>query len=443
MLMFIGILIILVGIASFVLPLFLDLGPNSFLVKMKTKVKLIIFAVGILFMFFSKSLMYSVPGHQYFVVDPFGNKSAIMSEGYKFIFPFSSISEWTKYIDIKVVSEKDVKRNKIDLSLIEGVMDPTGIRFIDQVTGDVYISTRFKLPSTEKDFIDIAIKYRSERNLIDNTLIPTIRENIVNTGYMFAAQDYISGESQKFRSTLDEQLKYGTYAVNKIETRDTVYSESDKEKSREIKEIQTKYTVEKQLGKDGRPIRIPHELTENNITVSQVIVDAVDLNKTFKKRLEAQRDESAKRQLEQQKIETAKAAQSRIIAEGERDKAAERVNQEKEQVKALIAIETQLKQEETKRQLAEIALKTQQLDAKRVIVDAEAQARKNRLLVQAGLTPQERAEWNYKTSVEVAKQMKDLKLPTVMANGGGEGSSSLEGLLKVVLGKELQEKMKK
>lgn len=324
-------------------------------------------------------------------------------------------------------------------------MDATAIRFIDQVTATVFISTRFKLPSNEKDFIDIAIKYRSMRNLVDNTLIPTIGENIVNTGYMFAAQDYISGESQQFRSTLDEQLKGGTYAVNKLESKDTVYSnnEMDKERSREIKEIQTRYTVEKQLDKNGIPIRIPHELTENNITVSQVIVDRVELNKTFKKRLEAQRDESAKRQLEQQKIETAKSAQSRIIAEGERDKSAERVEQEKKQIQALIAIETQLKQEETKRQLAEIALKTQRLDAQRVIVDANAQAKKNRLLVQAGLTPQEKAEWAYKTSVDVAKEMKSLVLSTVMANGGGDGNNSLEGLLKVVLGNQIQENMKK
>lgn len=71
-------------------------------------------------------------------------------------------------------------------------------------------------------------------------------------------------------------------------------------------------------------------MSENNIIVSQVIVDNIELEATFKQRLEAQRDESAKRQLEQQKVETTKDAQQRIIAEGERDKAQERVNQEKE-----------------------------------------------------------------------------------------------------------------
>ena len=77
---------------------------------------------------------------------------------------------------------------------------------------------------------------------------------------------------------------------------------------------------------------------------------AICWEKVFKERLEKQRDESAKRQLEQQKIETAKSTQLRIVAEGERDKAQERVNQEKEQVKKLIAIETRLKEEKTNKE---------------------------------------------------------------------------------------------
>ena len=144
----------------------------------------------------------------------------------------------------------------------------------------------------------------------------------------------------------------------------------------------------KKILENGIPKRIQHELSENNIIVSQVIVDNVELEATFKQRLEAQRDESAKRQLEQQKVETAKDAQQRIIAEGERDKAAERVAQEKEQVKALIAIETKLKQEETNKKLAAIALETERLNAQRKKVQADADAYEIAKKVTAGITPE-------------------------------------------------------
>jgi hypothetical protein len=251
---------------------------------------------------------------------------------------------------------------------------------------------------------------------------------------MFAAQDYISGEAQNFRTTFEEQLSDGSYVVNKITTYDTIYSEIDKPNTpRTIQSIKTNYTVEKVLV-NGVPKRVPNEITKNGILVSQVVVDDVMLEATFKERLEKQRDESAKRQLEQQKIKTAKDAQQRIIAEGERDKAAERVAQEKEQVKALIAIETKLKQEETNKKLAAIALETEKLNSQKVKVAADAIYYENKKRNDAGLTPQERAEWNYRSdSITSANFAKMVGPETVIMtigeaaakSGGGDITNSL------------------
>ncbi len=392
-------------------------------------------ALGFLLIFMSMSFFYADPGKQYFIVSPFGTKSVVTSEGYKFIFPLSKVQEWQKYIDVKVLYD-EIEDKAVDE--IEGKMQPINIRFIDQVTADGYVSTRFKLPQDALSFIELAIKFRSMDNLVSNTLIPTVREQLVNTGYMFAAQDYISGDAQQFRQTFEEQLKYGTFVVEKQVINDTIWEDFQTDKPRKIKEIKTKYIVNKVI-EAGKPKRIPHEITENNITVSQVIVDKIDLEETFKKRLEAQRDESAKRQLEQQKIETAKASQLRILAEGERDKSAERVKQEKEQVKTLIAIETEKKKEKTKMELAKIALETEKLNAQAKKVAAEAESYKNKKLVQAGLTPQERAEWEYKTSVGVAEKLagpQGLQLPQTYIKSGSDSKgkkSATDDLLMMLL----------
>ncbi|MEL6557964.1 MAG: SPFH domain-containing protein [Bacteroidota bacterium] len=369
------------------------------------------------------------PGYQYYLVYPTGQTGVVMTQGMKFR-GFAKVIPWQKYIDVKVVHDGESSKD------IEGVMEPIPIRFIDQVTANVKLSGRFQLPTDEEAFVNLAVRFRSMENLVQNTLIPTIREQTNNTGYMFAAQNYISGEAQSFRQTLDEQLKDGAYAVIKIEHKDTLFNEI-LENSRQIKEVRTRYTVEKVL-ENGLPKRIPHELTENSIIVSQVIVDDVELEPTFKQRLEAQRDESAKRQIEQQKVETAKAAQSRIIAEGERDKAAERVNQEKEQVKQLIAIETKLKQEKTNKELAAISLETERLKAKQRKVIADAKAYENSKLVSAGLTPQERAEWQYKTSVGVAGELAKIKFPSTMIIGDKEaGGTPLQSLIGAAMAKQL------
>ncbi|TAJ15017.1 hypothetical protein DMA11_03570 [Marinilabiliaceae bacterium JC017] len=375
------------------------------------------------------------PGYQYFMVYPTGSTDAVMTEGIKWR-GLAKITPWQKFIDVKVIRRGDRKEE------IEGVMEPIPIRFIDQVTANAYVSVRFQLPQDKESFVELAIKFRSMENLVQNTLMPTVREQANNTGYMFAAQDYISGSAQSFRQTLDEQLKMGAYAVEKKEYKDTIFSGIQRE-DRQIKEVRTRYEVTRIL-KDGKPARIPHEITENNIIVSQVIVDDIDLEKTFKQRLEAQRDESAKRQLEQQKIETAKAAQLRIVAEGERDKAGERVTQEKEQVKQLIAIETRLKQEKTNKELAAISLETERLKAQAEKVKADAESYKNSKLVSAGLTPQERAEWEYKTSVGVAAELAKIKFPeTMLVGGDGKGGTPLESLIGAAMAKQLTSGSKK
>ena len=371
------------------------------------------------------------PGYQYLVVYPTGNKTAVMSEGIKWR-GFAKIVPWQKFIDVKVIDEGEETSN------IEGAMDPIPTRFIDQVTARTKLSTRFQLPTDEASFIDLAIEFRTLQNLVQTTLIPTVREVVSNTGYMFAAQDYISGSASDFRVAIDDQLKYGTYSVEKTELRDTILTEIGMDDApRQVKEIRTRYDVNKRLDAGGKVIRIPHDINENNIIVAQVIVDDVLLEATFKTRLEAQRDESAKRQLEQQKIKTAKDAQARIIAEGERDKAAERVTQEKEQVKALIAIETKLKQEETNRKLAEISLETEKLVAMAEKVKADAESYKNAKLVTAGLTPQEKAQYQKETAIGVAAEFSRIQFPQTMIIGDTKGGSPLESLIGAAMAKQL------
>ena len=387
--------------------------------------------VGIVLMLTNSLFFFADRGFNYLLVYPTGQMSAVMEQGIKWR-GFAKIDKWQKFIDVKVVGEGI----EVDADEISGVMQPVPLRFIDQVTASGYVSTRFELPREEESFINLAVKFRTMSNLVNNTIVPTVKEQLVNTAYMFAAQDYISGEAQSFRQVFEEQLKEGAYAVEKIEQRDTVFN-AVQDEARGIKEIKTSYEVIKIL-ENGLPKRIDHELSENNIIVSQVIVDNVELEATFKQRLEAQRDESAKRQLEQQKVETAKDAQQRIIAEGERDKAAERVAQEKEQVKALIAIETKLKQEETNRKLAAIALETEKLNAQRQKVQADAEAYEIAKKVNAGITPEVKLKMELDRDVKVAAEIAKIKFPQTMITSDGEGGTPLESLIGAAMAKQLQ-----
>jgi len=393
----------------------------------------IIITIGVVLILSKYMFFFADRGFNYLLVSPTGRMSAVMEQGIKWR-GFAKIDKWQKYIDVKVVSNE----TESDIDELEGVMHPVPIRFIDQVTAKGHVSLRFQLPNDNPSFIRLAVKYRTMSNLVNNTIIPTVREQLINTGYMFAAQNYISGEAQSFRQTFEEQLKDGTYAVNKLEARDTIFNEIDMtEQKRTIKDIQTSYRVEK-IMVNGIPKRIPHELSENNIIVSQVIVDKIDLEATFKQRLEAQRDESAKRQLEQQMIETAKAEQQRIVAQGERDKAQERVTQEKEQVKTLIAIETKLKQEETNKKLAAIQLETERLTASKVKVKADADSYEIAKKVSAGITPEVKLQMELECDVKVAAEIAKIKFPETMIIADGNGGTPIESLIGAAMAKQLQ-----
>ncbi|MEQ8880793.1 MAG: SPFH domain-containing protein, partial [Cyclobacteriaceae bacterium] len=318
MITFIGFLVLIMGIAVIVISrIDIQVETLAWLKKFKVGQGVVLLFIGAVLMLLNSLFFFADRGFNYLLVYPTGKMSAVMEQGIKWR-GFAKIDKWQKFIDVKVVGDGI----EVDEKEVSGLMQPIPLRFIDQVTASGYVSTRFELPRDEESFIGLAVKFRTMSNLVNNTIVPTVKEQLVNTAYMFAAQDYISGEAQSFRQVFEEQLKEGAYAVEKIEKRDTVFA-SIQDEERSIKEIKTSYDV-KRILENGVPKRIDHELSENNIIVSQVIVDNVELEATFKQRLEAQRDESAKRQLEQQKVETAKDAQQRIIAEGERDKAAER-----------------------------------------------------------------------------------------------------------------------
>jgi hypothetical protein len=70
-------------------------------------------------------------------------------------------------------------------------------------------------------------------------------------------------------------------------------------------------------------------------------------------------------------------------------------------------------------------------DAKRIRAEGEAEAAANRAKVAAGLTPQEKAEWEYKTKVGIAEALAKSEhpiVPTIMMGGSGDGKNGATAL---------------
>lgn len=88
-------------------------------------------------------------------------------------------------------------------------------------------------------------------------------------------------------------------------------------------------------------------------------------------------------------------------------------------------------------EVAELEAKKAKQVALKVQAEGEAKAAANRALVAAGLTPAERAEWDYKTAVGVAQALAESKVswvPSVMFGGNGSSNSAMDAVgLKMLL----------
>lgn len=411
------------------------------------------FIFGLIGILFDKSTYFARESNQYYVLSKFtGHRSSFMTPGLKFMIPFSTVEEWSKFIDIKAVPT-DSEGNPVlqpneRLEDIEGpILGGVKVRFSDRVTGDVYLTVRFELPSDEDDFIKLVETYKSPRNLINIALIPTISEQLTNVSYMYSADQYVSGAASDYKATVEDALKNGAFVVRQVEFNDTIYApeiltlDSLSKRPRRIQEVR-KLTKNTKVLENGIPKRTPHEINISKIVTASVIISDVDPEAAFMAKLTQQRDLSAEKIIEIQKIETAAAAQQRIIAEGERDKAAERVDQEKAQVAKLISIETQVKEEESKRQLAEIAVQTAELQAKATLTRERAQAEANRLKVAAGLTPQEKALWEYRRDSVTSANLSKMSTPQIVIMGAdGKGGGDLtNSLIQAEMAKKLLNK---
>ena len=142
------------------------------------------------------------------------------------------------------------------------------------------------------------------------------------------------------------------------------------------------------------------------------------------------------------KAKSAAAQQEAIRAEeeGKAEAAKSRWAQEKEKAIAV----TKAEQE---REVSRLAAEKADFDKKRIIAEGEAEAAANRAKVAAGLTPQEKAEWDYKTKVGVAEALAKSShplVPTIMMGESGKssGSSAMDAVgLKYLM--DIAEKLSK
>ena len=126
------------------------------------------------------------------------------------------------------------------------------------------------------------------------------------------------------------------------------------------------------------------------------------------------------------KTQAAKAIQETITIEEQGKARAAEAKWEQEREKAVAV--TRAEQE---REVSRLAAEKAEFDKKKIVAQGQAEAEANRLKVAAGLTPQEKAEWDYKTAVGIAEALANSKVrwvPEVMMGSGNSNGSAMDAV---------------
>ena len=298
----------------------------------------------------------------------------------------------------------------------------TTVRFGDGGTAEVGSVTQWRMPLTDPDIIKIHRNYRSF-----SSLAAQVRQWVIEvekqTASTFKADETYSTRRGEFSQLITDQIANGLYQTTTEDVK--VVTNAKDDDGNVVMATVTKVVIK--TDDTGFPVIIkPGIFQEYNLELVNHTLKDIDYDETIDSLI------AQKKKAEQEKAvaitNAEKAIQDALTAEaqGEADIAKARAIEEVKKI-------TDVTQQEAKKAVAILnaqqQLEVAQLDrqaaaeaAAAKLITERAEADANLLKVRAGLTPQQKAEWDYKIADVVSKNMASVDLPEMMIFGGGEGS---------------------
>ena len=298
----------------------------------------------------------------------------------------------------------------------------TTVRFGDGGTAEVGSVTQWRMPLTDPDIIKIHRNYRSF-----HSLAAQVRQWVIEvekqTASTFKADETYSTRRGEFSQLITDQIANGIYQTTTEEVL-TPTNEID-DNGNVVMATVTKVVIK--MDETGFPVIIKRGIfQEYSLELVNHTLKDIDYDETIDSLI------AQKKKAEQEKAvaitNAEKAVQDALTAkaQGEADIAIARAVEEVKKITAITQEEAKkavaVLNAKQKFEVAQYAFLAAEEEAKARLVKEKAEADANKLKVTAGLTPQQKAEWDYKIADVVSKNMASVDLPDMMIFGGGEGS---------------------
>ena len=331
-------------------------------------------------------------------------------------FQWQGLGSVQEYHKTSQIEFTDLEKNE-EGYVATGENPAAATTFNDKGRGFIVGSFRVVLPSDAQNMKKIQQDFGSEKALINNLVRPTLYKVITSCGPLMSSLESVSETRTDLIHYITDQLNNGVYktVTKKVEVVNEITGE---------KEIRTQAELIMDKNAPGSFKRQENSpFAQYGITCGLVSIIDIKYDKATQSQIDAQKQ--ANLAVITAKTQATKAAQDAITIEEQGKAAAAKAKWEQEKEKALAVTKA-----EQEREVARLAAEKAEFDKKKIVAQGQAEAEANRLKVQAGLTPQERAEWDYKTTVGVAEALANSKtqwVPTIMM-GNGSNSNALDAV---------------
>lgn len=292
------------------------------------------------------------------------------------------------------------------------------LTFNDKGRGMIVGSFRVVLPNDNQNMQKIQRDFGSEEALINNLVRPTLYKVVTACGPLMSSLESVSETRTDLIFYITDQLNNGVYKTRSVREEAVNELTGDKE-IRVRSEI-----VTDGAGAGGYLRQEVSPFSMYGISCGLVSISDIKYDRATQDQIDAQK--AANLAVITAKTKSLEAIQRTVQITEEGKASAEKAKWEQEREKAVAV--TRAEQE---REVAKLAAEKANFEKQRIIAEGEAQAAANRAKVAAGLTPQERAEWDYKTAVGIAEALANSKVrwvPEVIMGGNNAGTSAMDAV---------------
>ena len=304
------------------------------------------------------------------------------------------------------------------------------LTFNDKGKGMIVGSFRVVLPTDHQNMSKIQRDFGSEDALIDNLVRPTLYKVVTACGPLMSSLESVSDTRTDLIAYITDQLNNGVYKTKavKIEVLNDLTGEM---------ETRSQSIILEDLNAPGGYARQEiSPFSQYGITCGLVSILDIKYDAATQDQIDAQKQ--ANLAVITSKTKSIEAMQRTLQITEEGKAAAEKAKWEQEREKAVAVTKAQQEFE-----VAELNAKKAKQDALRIKYEGEAKAEANKALVLAGLTPSEKAEYEYKTKVGVAEALAKTVWPKIVMGGYGNGGNAAMDVIALRQMTDLVDKMSK